>query len=230
MTLSIGILGANGRMGQALQNAIDEHKDTVLGAAVTRGDADWASAAEDANVLIDVTLGSATPMVADALAEIGKPVVMCATGQDELGEAAIQTLGTKVPVLLARNTSLGAALLERFSSVAARLFPDDTEVHIQERHHAGKLDAPSGTARALKAALDPHLGPDRNIEITSTREGDYPGQHDVVFTARDEVLTLSHTASDRRLFAEGALAGARWVWRKQVGLYTMQDMLEDLLK
>ena len=167
-----------------------------------------------------------------------------ATGLSDDQRAAIATAANSVPVVLSGNFSLGVNILTGLVRQAAGLLAAaDYDIEVFEAHHRRKLDAPSGTALMLgtaaaagrgvplaevkRTARDGITGPRVTGEIgfSVVRAGDLIGEHSVIFASDDEVLTLSHSARDRGLFARGAVAAARWIIGRPPGLYDMQDVL-----
>jgi 4-hydroxy-tetrahydrodipicolinate reductase len=148
----------------------------------------------------------------------------------------------RIPVMIASNTSLGVTLLTALVREAARLLPDDFDIEIVEAHHRHKKDAPSGTALTLGRAAAQGRGvafetvavmaregvaPRQAGEIgfSVIRGGDIVGEHDVIFAGTAEKLTLSHHATDRAVFARGALHAARWLAARPAGRYGMADFI-----
>ena len=127
-------------------------------------------------------------------------------------------------MLTAPNFSVGVAIFDRVVAEAARMFAgvEGFDGHLIETHHTAKKDAPSGTAASLAASAERASG--LTMPITSVRVGSVPGTHEVVFDGAFEQVRLVHEARDRRVFAEGALAAARWLVGRR-GVFTMQDVL-----
>lgn len=249
--IRIAIAGALGRMGQAISATLEGRDDAVVVARFDRPGAtgeglvtlDEALAAAD--VVIDFTTPAASVALARAAAARGGPALVIGStglsGEDigALGEAA-----HVVPMVQAGNFSLGVNMLMGLVTQAARaLAAADYDIEIFEAHHRRKVDAPSGTALMLgEAAAEGRgvgLGQVRvsgrngitgarragDIGFSVMRGGDIVGEHSVTFAADDEILTLSHSARDRGLFARGAVTAALWVAGKPPGHYDMQDVL-----
>lgn len=201
-------------------------------------------AADKAQVWIDFTAPDATVAALDALE--GTPVraaVVGTTGLTTEQEAKIATHAERIAIVRSGNFSLGVNLLAALVEQAAQRLGPDWDIEITEAHHRRKADAPSGTALLLgdaaahgrnvtpeSARLKPHDGltgerKRGGIGFSAIRGGGIVGEHDVRFIAEREVLTLSHTALDRAVFADGALAAALWVADKPPGLYSMRDVL-----
>jgi 4-hydroxy-tetrahydrodipicolinate reductase len=204
---------------------------------------DAALAASD--VIIDFTMPTASVALAEAAAARGGPaLVIGSTGIDEAQLAAIAAAAKTVPIVRSANYSLGLNMLMGLVEQASRaLGPQAYDVEVFEAHHRHKVDAPSGTALMLGEAAARGRGvslsntarrtrdgitgarPEGEIGFSVMRGGGIVGEHSVTFAAEDELLTLSHSARDRSLFARGAVAAARWVAGKPPGLYDMRDVL-----
>jgi 4-hydroxy-tetrahydrodipicolinate reductase len=147
---------------------------------------------------------------------------------DHLPAVAASVERNQGALLSATNFSLGVAIFEQIVTQAARLFANAPGFapHLTETHHAAKQDAPSGTALTLGRSASNALG--REIPVTSIRVGSVPGTHEFIFDAPFEQISLTHTARDRRVFAEGALAAAAWLIGRH-GIFTMRDLLDNPL-
>jgi 4-hydroxy-tetrahydrodipicolinate reductase len=196
-----------------------------------------------AQVAVDFSLPAATLQVLDAVTKAGVPLVCGVTGlgADEMRQMAI--CARSIPLLYDRNMSLGIAVLKDLVARAAPRLQRGFVAEVHETHHVHKKDAPSGTAIALGEALargvgrdftdvyryDPEGGTRRSkpedIVFAVTRRGEVAGEHTVIFRSDAECLTLTHTVSDRRVFAQGGLQAARWLAEQPPGLYTMSDLM-----
>ena len=155
----------------------------------------------------------------------GCPVVSGTTGWfDELPALAAWVKKREGALMWAPNFSLGAVALQLLARAAGEMFANARgfDSHVVETHHAGKMDAPSGTAIALEASLGEGLG--RRSHTTSIRTGHVPGTHEILIDGPYEQLVLRHEARDRGVFAEGALRAAEWLVGRR-GVYTMRDLL-----
>ena len=197
------------------------------------------------DVVIDFSTAEASVALARICAERGGPaLVIGSTGFSDDQEAALQVAAEKVAIVRSGNFSLGVNILIGLVEHAAlRLDARDWDIEITEAHHRKKIDAPSGTALMLGEAAASGRGHDLSelrsapydgiseerkagtIGFSSIRAGGIVGEHTVLFASDDEVLTLSHSAIDRSLFAKGAVAAAAWVRTRRPGLYDMQDVL-----
>lgn len=238
----VGISGARGRMGRTVSQVLDARDDVVVAARFDWGETPDLSLCD---VVIDFTTAEASVALARAAAERGGPaLVIGSTGFTPEQDAEIQAAAEKVAIVRSGNFSLGVNILIGLVEHAAlRLDAHDWDIEILEAHHRRKVDAPSGTALMLGEAAasgrgvdlaevrnPPHDGVGEPREVgrigfAALRAGGIVGEHTVMFASDDEVLTLSHSAIDRSLFAKGAVAAAAWVRQRRPGLYDMQDVL-----
>lgn len=229
------IHGASGRMGQALLwLSAQAPADFLVVAAVSRKPAQRVvdgvpqfAASELAgvpafDVAIDFSLAEAFDRILALCAERGVALVSGTTGLDDAQRSALQAAGTRIPVLWASNFSLGVAVLADLVERAARALPD-WDCDIVEAHHAGKQDAPSGTALSLGGAAGRGGAKPR---YASLRAGDIVGEHTVQFTTAGERIELVHRASNRDIFARGALHAATRLATRGPGLYRLADLLD----
>ncbi len=195
------------------------------------------------DVLIDFTTPKATLEHAELSFRHGKPLVVGTTGLTSAEMAAIKTAAKKAPMLQAANMSVGVNLLQAMVEHMATMLDDEYDIEIFEAHHRHKVDAPSGTAYALGVAaargrgvkLEDAIMPARfgaigarpkgAIGFSVFRGGDVVGDHTVTFAGDGERIELSHKASDRSLFARGALKAALWLAHQKPGFYAMKDVL-----
>lgn len=238
----IGISGARGRMGRAVSAVLDGRDDVVTAARFDRGET---PDLDRCDVVVDFSTPEASVELARAAAAAGRPaLVVGSTGLTDAQDAEITRAAERVAVVRSGNFSLGVNLLiGLIEQAAARLPARDWDIEVAETHHRRKLDAPSGTALMLgeAAARGRHgdlstlrapprdgVGQERvegSIGFSALRAGGVVGDHSVLFASEDEVLTLSHSAIDRSLFARGAVSAALWVRNRPPGLYDMQDVL-----
>ena len=188
--------------------------------------ADLAAVVARAQVVIDFSGPEATEGNLAACVAAGTPLLLGSTGFAPALEAQFAAAARRIALLVAPNTSLGVTLLCELTRLAAAALPG-YRLSISETHHAGKLDAPSGTALALRTALTQGRagGAHSEIPIVSHREGEIVGEHTVAFHGPGEELFLTHKATDRAIFAKGALAAALWLASKPPGRYAMRDLL-----
>ena len=191
--------------------------------------------------MIDFSNPAALAAELDYATAHGLPLVLCTTGLSAEQMAAVQDAATRIPVFFSSNMSLGVAVLSALTKKAAAVLGDTFDIEIVEMHHNQKLDAPSGTALMLadaaKAGLsyDPVYTYDRHtrrqkrdkkeIGIAALRGGTVVGEHSVYFAGEQEVITLSHSAGSRSVFAAGALTAAAFLQGKPAGMYSMEDII-----
>jgi 4-hydroxy-tetrahydrodipicolinate reductase len=240
MSLTILINGAKGRMGHAVANAAKD-LGIVVGATVDIGD-DLARAAKQCDVVVDFSSHAATRAMLESAVALKKPVVLGTTGHAAAEKRELLALAAKVPCVWAGNFSVGVNLLFALTRRASAILGSDYDAEVIEMHHRFKKDAPSGTAarlleiileeRKLSAEALRHgrqgiTGERKPTEvgIHALRGGDVVGDHTVMFAALGERLELTHKASDRGIFARGALRAAQWVVNQPAGVYDMQDVL-----
>ncbi len=231
--IRILIHGANGRMGQALQRLRGEASGCSIVAAVSRklgarvidGIPQFAASELDGVPEFDVAVDFSLPQGFDAILGLcmarGKPLVSGTTGLSDAQISALDAASTRVPLVWASNFSLGVAVLHDLVARAARVLPG-WDCDIVEAHHTRKLDAPSGTALTLgaeagKGGATPHY--------VSLRAGDIIGEHLVQFTGIGERIELVHRATNRDIFARGALHVARGIASRPPGRYRVADLL-----
>ncbi|WP_343074236.1 4-hydroxy-tetrahydrodipicolinate reductase [Parvularcula dongshanensis] len=236
--VKVAVLGQGGRTGGAVARLCDaaEGFDRL-------GWSDRNAAPQGTEVVIDFSAPAALASQIGDLAERGVPVVTGTTGLDEAQQARLAAAATRIPIVQSGNFSTGVVILAALVAQASRLLGDDFDIEITETHHKRKKDAPSGTALLLgeaaaagrgaslaDAATFARQGNDAvrkagEIGFATRRGGGVPGDHDVAFLAEEEVVTLSHRALNREVFARGALRAAVWVRTRPPGLYAMTDVL-----
>lgn len=217
--LRVVVSGAAGRMGQAIVRLIGEAEDLDLHSSFDAG-GDPAAATEGADVIVDFSSPAGAVAAARAAAAKGVALVVGTTGIGPPEKLALEEAAWRVPVVLAPNMSIGANVLYRLSTEAARLLGDGYRPAIVEAHHRHKKDAPSGTALRLAEVL----GVPR-AEVAAVRGGDVVGDHTVLLLGDGERIELVHRATSRDAFAAGALRAARWVVGRRPGLYDMAAVL-----
>ena len=248
--IEILLSGASGRLCSAVARLAAERDDVHILAGVEISPCDlsfpvYASFDEITtvpDVIIDCSHHSTIgPLLAYAKAHF-VPVVVCTTGHTEEEAALIRKAAGDIPILKSQNMSLGINVLVDLVKRAAAVLGDEYDIEILEAHHNKKLDAPGGTAFMLAEAAksvkndaefvygrhDVRKARDkREIGISSIRGGTIVGEHEVIFAGRDEVIKISHSAGSRDLFATGALKAALYLFGKDAGFYTMEDVCRD---
>lgn len=203
---------------------------------------DLTAALAEGDVLIDFSDAASTLRHLEACAHAGVAALICTTGLDAEVYSRADALAARIPLLIAANTSLGVTLLVELVRQAARALPADFDIEIIEAHHRHKKDAPSGTALALgRAAAEGRgqrledvarrardgiaLRAEGEIGFAVVRGGDIVGDHTVLFAGPAERVVLSHHATDRAVFARGAVATAVWLAGQPPGRYEMRDFV-----
>ena len=243
---SIGIIGSEGRMGQAIAALLAEGEHALAGGAdiYGSGNGDTATLADRCDVLLDFSSPAALDANLHAAIGAGIPILVGTTGLGERHHVAIDHAAHAVPVLQTGNTSLGVTLLAHLVGEAAARLGPEWDIEILEMHHRLKVDAPSGTAlllgeaaaaaRGIALASNSERGRDGDagartqnaIGFASLRGGTVAGEHSVILAGPDERLTLAHSAENRTIFARGALRAAEWLIGKPAGRYTMAQVLD----
>jgi 4-hydroxy-tetrahydrodipicolinate reductase len=236
------LIGAAGRMGQAVLAAAENQTGVVIAAQADRGD-DLKKQIGDCDVVVDFSQADATEAICYACLDAGKPLVTGTTGHTNEQRALLKKTAHSIPIVLAANFSVGVNALFWLARQASELLGEEFDLEIVETHHRMKKDAPSGTAKRLGEILaegrklnyetnvahgrSGMIGPRsaQEIGIHSIRGGDVVGDHTVIFAGRGERLELSHKASSRETFALGALRAACWIVGRAPRLYSMEDVL-----
>ena len=245
------ICGIGGKMGrnifEILQNdekmrvvcGVDPHTPEGINVPVY---ADFKHINEDVDVIIDFSSPAALEGELEYATAKGVPAVIASTGFSQEQLEAIKEASKKTAIFKTANFSLGVNLMVNLVKKAADVLGENFDVEIIERHHNKKVDAPSGTALALADAVNEGMEekyayvydrstrrekrPKQEIGISAVRGGTIVGDHDVIFAGTDEVITFSHTAYSRAVFAKGALQAALFLAGKPAGLYSMSDVIE----
>jgi 4-hydroxy-tetrahydrodipicolinate reductase len=240
MSLRIALIGARGRMGQAITAAAKEAGATIS-AAIDAGD-DIAAGIAGCDVIIDFSFHKTTSEVIRLATEYKKPLVIGTTGHSADEKKHLLVEAAAIPCVWSGNYSVGVNLLFALTRRASAVLGSDYDAEVIEMHHRFKKDAPSGTAarlleiileeRKLTADALRHGREGITGERTSTevgihalRGGDVVGDHTVMFAALGERIELTHKASDRGIFARGSIRTAQWLVGRPAGVYDMQDVL-----
>lgn len=249
--IKIAICGINGKMGQVVANTIPKYEGTELVAGIDMFPDAIPNAVpvfqkiEDCDVPIDVVIDFSRPTaLAGNLAYCCKndvPIVIATTGYTDEQRAEIKAAAEKIPVFFTSNMSLGVNMQFELVKQVADFYGDAADIEIIEQHHNLKVDAPSGTALALAEVINssydhqleykygrsPQDGrrEKKELGIHSVRGGTIVGEHDVMFITDSEVLTVSHQAQTKQVFADGALTAAKYIIERAPGLYSMKDIV-----
>ncbi|HET7626451.1 MAG TPA: 4-hydroxy-tetrahydrodipicolinate reductase [Verrucomicrobiae bacterium] len=240
--IKIIITGSNGRMGRALLACAANIPELQVVGQIDQG-GNLAAVIGQADVVIDFSSHSATPGIAQLCAENKKALVIGTTGHSDAEQSEIKNQKSKIPIVWSANYSTGVNTLFWLTRKAAEILGPDFDLEVVEMHHRLKKDAPSGTAKSLAEILADvrhrqlesvvrhgRVGiigerTREEIGIHSIRGGDVVGDHTVIFANTGERVELTHKASSRDTFANGALRAAQWVVNQKPGIYDMQDVL-----
>ncbi len=262
--LRVAILGAAGRMGRVLIEGVASTPTLSLAAVIEHADSEaWrdgrlqlgelpgtprhavtvGEALDCFDVLVDFSRPAASVEAVTTCAAAGRPVVIGTTGFDAAQKTSITAAAKRIPVCLSANYSIGVHVCLELLRHAALALGDGYDVEIVEAHHRHKIDAPSGTALAMGAAVADALGRDlatdaiygregqtgtrerRSIGFATVRGGDVVGDHSVLFLGDGERVEIAHRATSRSNFARGALRAAAWLPSQPPGVYDMRDVL-----
>jgi 4-hydroxy-tetrahydrodipicolinate reductase len=243
--------GCNGKMGKAISNCVLLRNDCKIIAGVDfNNEKNFnydvftdINDVEHGDVIIDFSHPSALPKLLEYAINTKTPVVIATTGLSEADIENIKSASRVIPVFFTFNMSLGVNLLVELSKTASRFLGEGFDVEIIEKHHNQKIDAPSGTAIMLANAINEendnkftyeynrHSKREKRtaneIGIHAVRGGTIVGQHDVIFAGRDEVITLSHSAFSKDVFAVGSIKAALFLKAKTPGMYDMKDLINE---
>ncbi len=249
--VNILLCGCGGKMGAAVRAAVKNRENCHIVAGVdpkgcSQNDfpvyPELSQVRETANVLIDFSHPSALEAILQYCgSHPGLAAILCTTGYSPEQVKSVKQASCSLPVFYSRNMSLGVSLLVELAKKAEAVLGDSFDVEIVEKHHNQKIDAPSGTALMLADAVnevrenqmkyvyDRHSQRKKRekaeIGLHSVRGGTIVGEHEVIFAGQHEVLTLSHSAYSKELFASGAVNAAVFMYGKGPGLYTMSDLV-----
>jgi len=239
----IAITGSNGRMGQALIEAVKLNPNVSQGSILNRGD-DINRVLKDFDVLIDFTRPEATLNALSVCQSAGKAMVIGTTGFSDDALKIIDQASSDIPIVFAPNMSVGVNLTLKLLETTAKVIGTDSNIEIVEAHHRHKVDAPSGTALKMGEVIANALGRDlsecavygregteeprdrQTIGFSSIRGGDVVGEHTVTFFMEGERVEITHKASSRMTYANGAVKACQWLTDQENGLYSMQDVLD----
>jgi len=240
MKTKIIMVGAKGRMGQAILRLATASADFEVVGEIDQGD-DLVSVISKCDALIDFSHHSTTLAVAELAAKHGKALAIGTTGHSAEVKKQILAFGEKIPLIFASNYSVGVNTLFYLTQKAAQILaPRGYDIEVVEMHHHHKKDAPSGTAKTLVEILtaemenpvfqhgregDVGARKPNEIGIHALRGGDVVGDHTVMFAIDGERVELTHKASSRDTFASGALTAARFLAAQKPGVYEMFDVL-----
>lgn len=244
--------GCNGKMGQVISNIVAADPETEMVAGIDMRDdghnpypvfTEIEKCNVDADALIDFSAAPAVDRLLEYCVARQLPCVLCTTGLSREQLAKVEEASQKVAILKSANMSLGInLLLKMLKEAAGVLAPAGYDIEIVEKHHNQKVDAPSGTALALADSINAQCGNSyeyiydrsqrrqkrdrKEIGISAVRGGTIVGDHDVIFAGEDEVITFSHTAYSKAVFAKGAVQAGKFLADKPAGLYDMSNVID----
>lgn len=254
--IKVGIFGATGRMGKLLIECLQNDSEAFLSSIYVREKFDGvlsdvivtndiATLFKSSDIVIDFSYKDATyEILSFAISNISKPIVIGTTGLDYNAIALMKEASRKIPILYASNMSRGVFVLNKLASITTKYLPD-SDIEILEIHHKNKIDAPSGTALKLAetcanvrglsidsirvSGRDGIIGKrkDNDIGVMSLRGGDIVGKHTIGFYLDGEYIELTHNATSRMTFAKGAIFACKWLYKKDCGLYSIDDIMES---
>lgn len=243
------LCGASGKMGGYVASAANEDGNVKIVAGIDKINKGTSfpvfSSFSDVNVKADIIIDFSTTALLDSLLNYAIkeniPAVIATTGYSDEQIKKISDAAKKIPIFFTFNMSVGVNLISALSKKAASVLGDGFDIEIIEKHHNQKIDAPSGTAimlaNAVNSVFDDKLNyeydrhsvrrkrPKNEIGIHSVRGGTIVGEHDVIFAGHDEVITISHSAQSKEVFAVGAVRAAKFLFGKAPGLYDMNSMM-----
>ena len=250
--MDIILCGCNGKMGQAIVNESQKFCNMNIVAGVDiKPDSSKSfpifSSINDVNIKADIIIDFSNPLALNSILEYSQnqklPVVICTTGFSKEQVEKINEASKNIPVFYSGNMSLGINLLIELCQKATNVLGDSFDIEIIEKHHNQKIDAPSGTALMIANGISEHLDEKyeykynrttsrekrkkNEIGIHSIRGGTITGDHEVIFAGKDEIITISHHAASRNIFANGAINAAKYILNKTPGLYKMKNLINN---
>ncbi len=248
---NIILCGCNGKMGKVVTNLVAQNDDCKIVAGIDINTESTTypvfDSFEKLSVTGDVIIDFSHPATLDSICKYvektGTPAVLTTTGYNKEQVEKIKTLSTKTPIFFSFNMSLGINLLIELAKKATCVLGDTFDIEIIEAHHNQKIDAPSGTAVMISEAIKESLCDseyyevydrhsvrqkrnDKEIGMHAIRGGTIVGEHTVMFAGHDEIVSISHSARSKEVFASGAVKAAVFMVGKPAGLYAMKDMIK----
>lgn len=245
--------GCNGKMGQVITRLVSEDDSSEITAGFDINDSvensypvytNPSDFTGEADVVIDFSHPSSLTGILNFCKAKKLPIIICTTGLSVEQKAEFTEASKEIPVFFSANMSLGINLLIALAKKAAKLLEGNFDIEIVERHHNQKIDAPSGTALAIADAIDETLSYpaeyvyDRHsvrrkrkkteIGLHAVRGGTIVGDHEIIFAGNDEVIELKHSAASKEVFAVGAVKAAKFMTGKSAGMYSMNDLMENI--
>lgn len=251
MAVKILLSGCNGKMGKVISSIVEQRSDCLIMAGIdintenTMGYQVFKTF-EDLPNLPDVIIDFSHPSILDSLLKFSIknniPAVLCTTGYTNDQTQKIISAAEKTAIFYSRNMSIGINLIIELAKKAVSVLGNDFDIEIIEKHHNQKIDAPSGTALMIADAISDasegeyqytydrhsyrHKRESNEIGLHSVRGGTIVGEHEVIFAGNNEVVSISHSAQSKNVFAVGAVNAAIYIFGKSAGLYDMSDLIK----
>ena len=246
--INVILCGASGKMGQNIAKCCADNGNFTIVAGVDNVNLGQPfpiyKKISDVTQKADVVIDFSNPVLLDDLLGFATskniPLVIATTGYTDKQIEKIKNASKQIPLFFTFNMSIGVNLITMLAKKAASVLGNDFDIEIVEKHHNQKIDAPSGTAIMLANAINSEFDDKMNYEydrhskrqkrtkneigIHSVRGGTIVGEHDVIFAGRDEIITISHTALSKEVFASGAIRAAEFILHKPAGLYDMNSI------
>ena len=255
--MKIMLNGYNGKLGRAIVEAASEKSEEfsiVVGVEINPAAINFtfpvflnlSDYKEKVDIIIDCSHHSAVDSLLEYANNTQTPVVIATTGHTPEELELIKSYSDKIAIFKSANMSIGVNLVAELAKKAAILLKNDFDIEIIEKHHNQKLDAPSGTALMIAGEISSVFGDSdkpeyiydrhnakkfrakKEIGIHSVRGGTIIGEHEVIFAGTNELISISHSAQSREMFANGALTAAKFLCNKAPGLYTMKDLINEI--
>jgi 4-hydroxy-tetrahydrodipicolinate reductase len=213
--IKYGIIGATGRLGSEVQNVFKENNYELVFSYDIEGE----KRKGKPGLLIDCSLPDVFPKTINYVNEFNVPLIVATTGLSDENIKELKRLSQKIPIVQSYNYSTGIQILLKLVQLANEK-TKDWDIEISETHHRFKKDKPSGTAKMIKSIFK-----DRDVNTSSFRLGNVFGEHNVSFASLGEVLSIKHSATSRRTFAEGILKSAEFIMGQSPGLYSFTEVV-----
>ncbi len=213
--MKYGLVGASGKLGKEVISVFTEHGSELVFSLDIQGE--WKQS--DPEILIDCSLPEAFDKMIFFAKSFNVPLIVATTGLTDENINQLKSYAMNKPVVQSYNFSLGIQILLELTKIANEKLPD-WDVEISETHHRFKKDKPSGTAKMIQKIFG-----NREVNVTSHRLGNVPGDHTVSFAGLGEVISIQHRALSRRTFAEGILKSAEFALKKEKGFYSFTDVV-----
>ena len=252
--INVLLSGCNGRMGQVITRLAKDESTLKITAGIDLMPGIfnngypvytlYSDIKEEISVVIDFSNVKGIPALLDFCTSNKLPVVICTTGLSPEDTEMVKKASEKTAVLTSANMSVGVNLLLSLVKTAAKALEDSFDIEIIEKHHNQKVDSPSGTALAIADSINSALTQEqeyvygrhsksdkrtkREIGIHAVRGGNIVGEHSVIFAGAGEVIEINHNALSRDVFGVGALSAAKYLYNKKLGLYNMDNVINQI--